>query len=197
MVSARPLHVFLPPVSAPQAAPEHMHLPRQAGVETEAGGAREPTGAGRAGGGIGGRVSKPAQAGTPPNAHGGRGWHKGKGAAMAAQLLVHHSTMAPGFYGGPGFFHKHSRLWSSLHLPLRLSLRSQQLSSPWVCSPNPMLQHPTPLCASRRDSGWAMHGCSMDHPCRSYSVLPATDLLLCSPPSFRSSLSVPADLPTC
>ena len=36
----------------------------------------------------------------------------------------------------------------------------------------------------------------MGHQCRSYSVLPVTNHLLLSPASPRSSLSVPADLPT-
>ena len=36
--------------------------------------------------------------------------------------------------------------------PFTLSLHSQQLSPPWVCSPNPTFQHQTPLCTWRHTS---------------------------------------------
>ena len=80
--------------------------------------------------------------------------------------------------------------------PFRLSLHSQQLFPPWVCSPNPTFQRPAPIHTSRHVSGCGAQGYSTDHPCRSYCVLPATDWLLCSPLSPQSSPSVPAAFPT-
>lgn len=43
----------------------------------------------------------------------------GREAAMALLPLLHQSTMALHFYGGPGFLHKHSQLWSSSLPPLQ------------------------------------------------------------------------------
>ena len=41
----------------------------------------------------------------------------------------------------PRILYEHPYLWSSAHLPLRLSPQSQQQSSSWICSLNPMSQH--------------------------------------------------------
>ena len=54
--------------------------------------------------------------------------------------------------------------------------------------------HPA-LYLETQDSGWGVQGCSKDHACRSYSVLPFTDQLLHSHLIPKSFLSVPADPP--
>ena len=64
------------------------------------------------------RVGEPAQLGAPPCACRGRSQQVGKGVAMVAPPLAHHSTMGFCFYSGPVFFQKHSWLWSSLLLSL-------------------------------------------------------------------------------
>ena len=57
--------------------------------------------------------------------------------------------------------------------PFRLSLLGQQPSLPWVHSQNPMFQHSAaPPHQQTHVSGWGIQGYGMDHPCRSYSVLP-------------------------
>ena len=81
--------------------------------------------------------------------------------------------------------------WAPHSHPLRVSPCSQQQSSPWVCSPNPMFQHPpsrphkqTPI------SGWGTQGCGTDHLCRSHSAPHTTDHVLYSPLGPQSSPSV-------
>lgn len=66
---------------------------------------------------------------------------------------------------------------------------SQPQSSPWVCPPEPKLQHPVPAHTSGRVPGWGARGGGPDHLCRSSSILPTTSPLLCSPPRLRSSPS--------
>ena len=143
---------------------------------------RMGTSASLGGGGFGG-AGEPAQVGSPPSAHGGRGWHIGKGAAMVALHLLCHSTMVPCFYCGLGFFHNLSQLWSSLVSSLQ-AVSSQPTAVPSLgpCSklhiPAPRL----PLQQETHDSGWSAQGCGTDHPRRSYSVLPGTEQLLHFPP---------------
>lgn len=78
---------------------------------------------------------------------------------MVAPPLVHHSAMAPCFKGSLHFLQEHSWLQSpsllssqavftqvsSLSHPLSPSSYSQQQSSPWVHSPNSMLQYSAPI----------------------------------------------------
>ena len=114
---------------------------------------------------------------------------------MVSPPFAGHSTMVLCFCGGPDFLHEHCQLWSS-SLPSFQAVPSQPtailslglLFKPHVPAPSPCVHQRTLI------SGWAMQGCGMDHLCRSHSVLPATDWLLSSPPSPRSSPSVP-DLP--
>ena len=162
VVSTPPLNVFLPPVSAPEAVPEHPSPFRQVGVEVVTGmawgparlvkpqealtgAACEPAGAGAARGGFGREgtvnllrwapllVPTEAKAGVwgrglqwwPCPLHITEQWHP---ASMVAQAPSTHFSSC----GAP------------YCCPFRLSLHSQQLLPPWVCSPNPTFQHPTP-----------------------------------------------------
>ena len=107
----------------------------------------------------------------------------GKEAAMAAPPFVHHSTAALHFYGSPGFLHTHSRLWIS-SLPSPQAMPSQPtavLSLGLLSNPHVLA---TSLCPHlwTHLSGWTVHGCGKDHLCKSHTVLPATDKLLCPPP---------------
>ena len=115
---------------------------------------------------------------------------------MGGPPLVCNSIVAPCFYGGPGFFHEHSWLWSSLLLSLQaVSLQPTAvpslclLSKPHVPEPSLHPQYQTHI------SGWGVQGCGMDPQWRSYTVLPATDRLLQCPLSPQIFHSVPADLP--
>ena len=103
---------------------------------------------------------------------------------MVAQLFVCHSMMALLFCSSLGFLHKHSHLWSS-SLPSPQAVSSQPtavpslglLSKPHVPVLSPHAQWWTTVSAS------GVQCCGMDNLGRSHSVLPATDLLLGSPPS--------------
>ena len=97
-------------------------------------------------------VRESAPAGALPSAWGGRGWRVGREAEMAAlplcitqqwcfaSMVVQVSSTS---MLSCGFSYSH---------PLRLSPCSQQQSSPQVCSPEPMFQHPAPVHTSRHTS---------------------------------------------
>ena len=133
-------------------------------------------------GGLGLRCRPACSDGCPSTACRVRGGRVGNGIAMVAPPLVHHSTVVPCFYGGLGFFHKHSWLWISL-LPSLQAVSSQPtavpslgpLSKPRFPAPSP------PPHQETHNSSWGAQGCGMDHVHRSYPVLPSTDLLLRSP----------------
>ena len=100
---------------------------------------------------------------------------------MMAPPFVRHSTMALHFCGGPGFLHKHSQLWvfslpsfQAISPQLTSVLSPGLLSKPHIPAPSPRLHPQTHL------PGSGEQGCGKDHLCRSHSVLPATDRLLCS-----------------
>ena len=93
-----------------------------------------------------GGACEPAQAGAPPSACRGKVWCMGKGAAMAAPLFAPHSTMVSFFYGGLVFFHKHSRLWSSLLQSLQAVSSQPTAISPMSLLFNPHVQAPAPVC---------------------------------------------------
>ena len=112
---------------------------------------------------------------------------------MAAPLFVCHSTVALCFYGSLGLLHEHSWLWSSTLLSLQaVSIQpTAVLSADLLSQPHIPALSPAPhqwTCLRR-----GTQGCGTDHLCRSHSVLPATDQLSRSPPSPRSSPSVPDD----
>ena len=67
-------------------------------------------GAGAAREALVGGAPDPAQAGAAVSTHWNRSQCLGEGFAMVAPPLVHHSAMAPCFYGGLGFFHDFSKL---------------------------------------------------------------------------------------
>ena len=100
----------------------------------------------------------------------------GGGVAMSAPPLVHHSTMAPCFCGGLGFFHKLSQLWSSLILSLQ-AVSSQPTAVPSLgllskpCFPAPSLS----LHQETHDSGLGVQACGKDRAHSSYFVLSSTD----------------------
>lgn len=75
------------------------------------------------------------------------GWWVEKGLAMVALPFVRHSTMALAPMVTQASSPRLSSLWSSLLQ--EMLLHSQQLSPPWVCSPNPTFQHPALLCTRR------------------------------------------------
>lgn len=75
------------------------------------------------------------------------GWWVEKGLAMVALPFVRHSTMALAPMVTQASSPRLSSLWSSLLQ--EMLLHSQQLSLPWVCSPNPTFQHPALLCTRR------------------------------------------------
>ena len=141
------------------------------------------------------RACEPSLVGALHRAHRGRGQRMGKEAAMAAPLFTCHSTMVLHFYGAPCFCNEHFWLRSS-SFPSLQAVSSQPtavlfpglLSKPHVPAPSPHAHQWTHV------SGWGVQGCGTDYLCRCHSVLPATDLLLRSPLSPRSSPSVPADL---
>ena len=68
---------------------------------------------------------------------------------MAALPLACHSTLTPSFYGVPGFICKVSSCRTPYSCPSRLSFHSQQWFPPWIFTPNPIFQHPVPLCNRR------------------------------------------------
>ena len=78
---------------------------------------------------------------------------------------VGHSAMVPCFFGGPGFFHEHSQLWSSL-LPSLWAVSSQPttvsslcpLSKPHVPAPSPSPhQQTTTQAGACRAAEWNIH----------------------------------------
>ena len=97
-----------------------------------------------------------AQKGAPPSASGcQRSRPVGEGVIMAAAPLARHSTRMPCFCGVPGFFCRHSPLWSSLLLSLQ-AVFSQPIavpslglhSKPHFPAPSPPSQQVT------HNSGW-------------------------------------------
>ena len=156
-------------------------LPSQEGVEAVTGGALACFG------GRGQRwrltgMCEPTPAGTPPSASRGGGQSGGREAVMVALPFTCHSTMALHFHGGLGFLQEHSQMWSSsLPSPQAVSTQPTAVLSPGLLSkPYVPASSPRPH-QQTHNSGWGMQGCVMDHQCRSHSVLPATDWLLCSP----------------
>ena len=91
-----PLLVVLPPAPLPETPLGPV------GVEAVMGRVCKPTGASRPEEVLAGGKWEPAQVDAPPSAHRGRGQGRGHSVALP---LVHHSTMAFCFSGGPGFFH--------------------------------------------------------------------------------------------
>ena len=81
---------------------------------------------------------------------------------------VGHSAMVPCFFGGPGFFHEHSQLWSSL-LPSLRAVSSQPttvsslcpLSKPHVPAPSPSLHQQTTTQAGACRAAGLQNGTSM------------------------------------
>ena len=139
-----------------------------------------------------------AQKGAPPSASGcQRSRPVGEGVIMAAAPLARHSTRMPCFCGVPGFFCRHSPLWSSLLLSLQ-AVFSQPIavpslglhSKPHFPAPSPPSQQVT------HNSGWNAQSWDVDPACHSYFVLPSTDLPLRSPLIPWRSFSVPVDFPT-
>ena len=97
----------------------------------------------------------------------------------------------------PRFFHRLSRLWSSLLLSLQAVFSKPTAvpslgprSKPHFPAPSPPLQQVT------HDSGWNVQRCGVDHVCSSYFVLPSTVCLSCSPLIPRRSFSVLAAFTT-
>ena len=72
----------------------------------------------------------------------------------------------------------------------RLSLHSQQLSPPWVCSPKPTSRHPAPLCTRRHTTQAGVHRAAAQ---TMHTVLTC--------PAFRRPLvafpSDPTNVPSC
>ena len=102
--------------------------------------------------------------------------HGEREAAMTAPPPVHQPTVAPCFYGRPGFLHKHSWLQISFLLsPQAVSLQPMTglspglLSNPHVPAPSPHVHWWTHIPV------WGAQGCGTYCQCRSKSVLSATD----------------------
>ena len=75
-----------------------------------------------------------------------------KGVIMAAPPLARCWTMMPCYFSTELPSHG-----APCSCPFRLSFHSQELSSPWVCTPNPSFQHPAPLCNRRLMIQTGMH----------------------------------------
>ena len=93
---------------------------------------------------------------------------------MVAPPLVHHSAMAPCFYGGLGFFHDFSKLWRFLIPSIRAVFSypmlvpfPELLSKPHIVTPS------STLLQQIHNLDWGTQGCGTDHQCSYYSVLPS------------------------
>lgn len=154
------------------AALGHIYPPRQEGVKIATDLVHKPIGPGAAREALIGGAPDPAQAGAAVSTHWNRSQCLGKGFAMVAPPLVHHSAMAPCFYGGLGFFHDFSKLWRFL-LPSIRAVSSypmlvpfpELLSKPHIGTPSSTLHQ------QMHNLDCSAQGFGTDHQCSSYSAL--------------------------
>lgn len=110
--------------------------------------------------------------------------------------LTHYLTMALRLHSHLGLLPEQSWLQcSALHTLQAVSAQPTEVLSSGVIS-KPLIPVPSP-CLYQQSciSGWSEQGGGRDHLCRSHSVLPATDWLVCSCPSLKNAFLVPAGLP--
>ena len=114
-------------------------------------------------------AQEPALAGSYSSGQGGRGWYMASGAAMAASPFVHHSAMAPHFYGSTGFLCE--QFWlKSYSPPPPLTVSSQPtavLSRGLLIKSHGPVPIPHPHWQTHV-SGWVTRSSNM---CRFHSVL--------------------------
>lgn len=136
---------------------------------------------------------EPALAGSYSSVQGARGWCMARGAAMAASPFVHHSAMAPHFYGSTGFLCEHFWLKSySPPPPLTISSQPTAALSRGLCiQPHGPVPIPRPYWQTHV-SGWGTRSCGSNL-CRFHSVLtPQTGCCAL----LQALTAVLADLPT-
>ena len=93
------------------------------------------------------QCTRPAQMGAPANARTSKRLVGGKGPCHGGSALCAPLNNGTWSCGDPGFFPQTFQLVELLNQ--EMLLHSQQLSPPWVCSPNPTFQHPALLCTRR------------------------------------------------
>ena len=143
VASAPPLYVFLPPESAPEFGIAHDPINQEGARAVSDWGEYVAQAEGKRSVGeviVGTHVL--SLGGALRSAHGGRGWHIRREAAVLAPPPAHHSTIVFPLCGGLGFLHEHSCLHSS-SFPTPQAVSSQSTAGPFL-GPSSKPQVPAP-----------------------------------------------------
>lgn len=142
VASAPPLYVFLPPESAPEFGIAHDPINQEGARAVSDWGEYVAQVEGESVGEVIVGTHVLALGGALHSAHGGRGWHIRREAAVVAPPLAHHSTIVFPLCGGLGFLHEHSCLHSS-SFPTPQAVSSQSTAGPFL-GPSSQPQVPAP-----------------------------------------------------